>query len=139
VVRAARRRARGFTLIEVLIALLVATVGLLGALALTGVLVRGAVYARNLSEASQLAQSKLEELVLVKPMPIDGTTADPNNPMNAFGVKGAESALYTRAWTWSTYVDADTTGTRRVILVTVSWPDSAGFTHTITAERHRVP
>ena len=56
--RPRRRAARGLTLIEVMVALLVTTIALLGALATVGITVRGANFSRNATEASMLVQSE---------------------------------------------------------------------------------
>ena len=67
------------TLIEVMVALLVTTIALLGALATVGITVRGAAFSRSATEASVLVQSKLEQWVslpaanVTTSSPADGT------------------------------------------------------------------
>jgi len=127
------------TLVEVMVAMLLGSVSLMGALALVGTLQRGSSFSRQLSEASALAQSKLEDLVVLTPMPADGTTVDPGNPLDAFGLSGATNAVYARQWTRSTFVDTNTSASRRRVAVVVTWSDQLGGSHTVTAQRERVP
>jgi prepilin-type N-terminal cleavage/methylation domain-containing protein len=52
---------RGFTLIELFTAIVLLTIGLLGTAALTGGVVKGNIAAKNLSTATAIAQSCLQE------------------------------------------------------------------------------
>jgi prepilin-type N-terminal cleavage/methylation domain-containing protein len=52
---------RGFTLIELFTAIVLLTIGLLGTAALTGGVVKGNIAAKNLSTATTIAQSCLQE------------------------------------------------------------------------------
>lgn len=56
------RHNRGFTIIEVLIALSVLTIGLLGVAGLTLMIIYGNSFSRTLTTATALAHDKLEEL-----------------------------------------------------------------------------
>jgi len=126
----------GMTLVEVMVALLISTVGLLGALALVGVSTQGAAFSRAATEASVLAQSKLEAEVarvgVTMSSPANATTTEAS--LDALGTASATGA-YTRATTWG----ASTDGLRRRVTVDVSWLDSLGRSHTITASRERAP
>jgi Tfp pilus assembly protein PilV len=127
-----RRRASGMTLIEVLIALLVTTVALLGALATVGITVHGASFSRNATEASVLAQSKLEQMVSLQqgastdPLPANATeaTIDANGTVSATGA-------YTRTTTWSPVPG----GKQRQVQVEVDWSDAQGKSHSVYATR----
>jgi prepilin-type N-terminal cleavage/methylation domain-containing protein len=55
-------RARGFTLVELMIAMALALVGLLGLLALQSVASSGNLRAKNFTEATGLAQDRVEQL-----------------------------------------------------------------------------
>ena len=52
----------GFTLIEVLIAIVILTVGLLGMASLTGTIIRGNKFSNDLTTATTLAQDKMEDI-----------------------------------------------------------------------------
>ena len=127
------------TLLEVLIALALASVGLLGALAMVGASMQGGSFAKNISEASVLAQSKIESLVImpgvtVSPLyPANGSTA-PETNLDQYG-NVAINGLYTRTPTWGLSSD----GLRRSIQVQVQWNDALGRSHTVTAQRERAP
>jgi Tfp pilus assembly protein PilV len=126
------------TLIEVMIALLVTTVALLGALATVGMTIRGAAFSRSATEASVLVQSQLEALVSLPTVsasnPADGTTTT-EAQLDGNGMTGAASGIYTRTTTWSTTSD----GQRRLVTVTVSWLDGLNVAHQVTAVRQKDP
>jgi len=143
------RSQRGMTLIEVMVALIVASIGLLGTLALMGTIVRGGDYSRRVTEASVLLQYKLEEYT-IKPylnLPGDGTLCSPAgtvlpdaDTVNALAQSPAglqPGQAYTRTTYVCTFTDA--TGTRRRVTTTVSWTDNFNRPHSITASRERVP
>ncbi len=133
-----RRSHRGFTLIEVMVALLIATVGLLGALAMIATIMRGSTFARNVSEASALLQSKVEEaqalagVSLVPPVPANGTVTE--SGIDAFG-RSAPDGIFTRATTWGITADNQ----RRTVAITVTWNDNGGQQHAISATAERIP
>ena len=130
-----RRRARGLTLIEVMIALLVTTIALLGALATVGITVRGANFSRNATEASVLVQAKLEQLVSL-PQGTSGGALPSNTSetgptaIDANGNTGT-GGIYSRFTTWS----QTTTPAQRTCTVNVTWSDLTGKSHSVTASR----
>jgi Tfp pilus assembly protein PilV len=128
-----RRRTRGLTLIEVMIALLVTTIALLGALATVGITVRGANFSRNATEASVLVQAKLETLVSL-PQGVSGgslpTVTSPETTLDANG-NTVPTGIYTRTTTWT----QTTSPAQRTCTVTVSWTDLTGSSHAVTASR----
>lgn len=131
-----RARPRGMTLMEVMIALALATIGLLGALAMLGTMFRGASYSRNISEAMALVQSKLELEVsrgaITLTSPANGGTTE--TVMDALAqTSGAGPFLYTRLTTWAPSTD----GLRRKVSVDVAFTDNSGMLHHVIAERER--
>jgi type II secretory pathway pseudopilin PulG len=130
------RRTRGMTLVEVLVSLLIAQVGVAGTLAVVSTAMQGGTFARNLGDASRLAQSRLEALDSLAGVtltsPTDGATVEA--PMNGFG-SADPAGPYTRSTTWSVTGD----GLRRHIDVIVSWTDPRGKSHSASASRDRVP
>ena len=131
-----RRRARGLTLIEVMVALLVTTVALLGALATVGITVRGASFSRSATEASILAQSKLEEQVSLPSgttgtLPTSGGTESNLDGNGNTQVNG--TGIYTRITEWTPSTD----GLRRICTVKVWWKDGLGTQHWVYASRQQ--
>jgi Tfp pilus assembly protein PilV len=125
-------RARGLTLIEVMIALLVTTIALLGALATVGVTTRGANFSRSATEASVLVQSTLEQLVSLPTGTTGGALpAVPPQPETLLNANGTTipPGIYTRTTQWTQ------TAQRRQVTVTVGWTDGLGAPHSVTASR----
>jgi type IV pilus assembly protein PilV len=99
---------KGFTLIEILAAVVIFTVGLLGVAGLTMVIIRGNTFSSMLTTATVLAQDKLEELRETTYAAIaSGSDTAVENNVN-----------YTRVWNITD--DAPATG-MKTIEVTVSW------------------
>lgn len=98
---------KGFSLTEVLIALVVLSVGLLsiGQLMLTSI--RTTAYGNYFTQATALAQAKMEEFRSARPLP--GTGSDQ--------LVGMNGTRYTR--TWSIVAN----GEMRIITVVVDWVD----------------
>ena len=135
--RRRRKNAGGFTLIEVMIALVVSLVGLLGALGLTMSIMNGGTFSRYLTEASTLAQSRLEAInsqVITLTAPANGTVQT-ETTLDAYGNVVTATGQYTRTTTWGTTSD----GLRRSIVVNVSWVDGANVTHNVSATEERIP
>lgn len=147
------RRSRGMTMVEVLVALLVATVGLLGGLAMIGSLLSGSGFSRHAGEAQVLAQSRLEQLqslnaVTAPPDPVfpadtgpypgspafvaetNGVLAGVTQPIDSTGVHNAANSmnLFYREVSWQTFPDPGTSQPRRIITVRVCWSESAPIT-----------
>jgi prepilin-type N-terminal cleavage/methylation domain-containing protein len=134
-----RRNSGGFTLIEVMIALVISLVGLLGALGLTISIMNGGTFSRSMTEASTLVQSKLEAVnsqVVTLTSPANGAV-NPAECIDAFGtpVNATPCPQYTRLTTWGLTSD----GLRRSVLVNVSWADGAGVRHNVSATEERIP
>jgi prepilin-type N-terminal cleavage/methylation domain-containing protein len=138
--RRRRRTQAGMTLIEVMISLLLGTIGLLGMLMLVLSLSAGSLFSRQLTEASVLAQSKAEELVssvgvtLTTPADGDYPSGSPES-LDAYG-RVAQAGPYQRRWNYSPWSDAG--GSRRRVTVTVRWQDTRGTWHTVVAVRDKV-
>jgi type II secretory pathway pseudopilin PulG len=132
-----RRSARGMTLVEVLISLLLGVVGLLGMLMLVLTLGSGSTFSRQLTEASVLAQSRLEELVsqtgVSLTFPPDGTFGAAET-LDAQGRPGA--GPFTRTARFVTINDLG--GTRRRIFVRVAWNDNLNQPKFVEAYREKV-
>jgi len=104
----------GFTLIEILIALTIFSVGMLAVAAMQIMAIRGNRIGNEYSQAVVLAQTKIEELRSAAFSNLTaGGTSDPNNPVNETGGSGG---IFSRSW-----VIANNTNFSRMITVTVSW------------------
>ncbi len=114
------KRSQGFSLIEVMIALVILSISLL---ALAGLMVqstRNSSWGSHLTEAATLAQDRLERFRAVRPL------TDIPEGANNDSVIGASGIRYTRTCT----VTTNATGDARTITITVTWTDTVP--HTIT-------
>jgi prepilin-type N-terminal cleavage/methylation domain-containing protein len=120
-----RRTERGFTMVEVMIAILLTAIAVVGIMALFMTETRASSYSRHSTEATALAADKLEKLRTMS-LPVGGsdTGLDP---------QGAAGGIFDRTWTVDTgnvsYTD---------VAVTVSW-DENGNARTITMNARRQP
>ena len=106
---------RGFTLIEVMIALFVLMVGLLGAAGVATTIINGNTLGKEITTATTLAQDKMEEL--------KGTAY-------ASITSGADTqeSIYTRTWTITS--DSPAAGMKAIeVVVTFPW---RGATRNVT-------
>jgi len=105
------RRDRGFTLIEVLVALAIAAIGLAAVLSVVTNSARNAVYLRDKIVASWIAQNRITELRLGTTMPsVDKTSGD---------VEFADEK-----WKWEQVVTQTEVAGMRRIDVSVHRPDA---------------
>ena len=95
---------RGFTLIEVLVAVVILSTGLSGMAALTGFMMNHNQQAGNVMTATTLAQDKMEELK--------------NTCYPSVASSSDKDSIFTRTWN----VTSDSPATNmKTIAVTVSW------------------
>jgi type IV pilus assembly protein PilV len=116
------KKSKGFSLIEVLVALVILSISLL---ALAGLMVqstKNSSWGSHLTEAATLAQDVLERFRGVRPQTdiLEGTNNDQ--------VTATSGIRYTRTWT----VTTNGTSTLRNITITVTWTDSIPHSITIT-------
>jgi type IV pilus assembly protein PilV len=115
------RAERGFTIIEVLIALVVMMIGVAGVLAMHATSSRASSYTRHATEAAVLAEDKLEILRTVA----IATLENGDEIVDATGNPDDEG-LFARSWTVSW------TGTVGELVVTVAWNEGGTEPHAIT-------
>jgi prepilin-type N-terminal cleavage/methylation domain-containing protein len=107
----------GFTLIEVMIAMFVLAIGLLGAAGVATTIISGNTLGREITTATTLAQDKMEEL--------KGT--DYASIANG---SDTQESIYTRTWTVTPYPSV--IGMKTIdIVVAFSWKDSL---HNVTLQ-----
>ena len=108
----------GFTLIEVLIAIAVFSVGILAVASMQLVNTRNNTTANIMTQATMLARAQMEQLansdIATSADLTPGTHADANNPIDE---NGAAGGIYTRTWT----VAAGSGPSSREIEVRVNW------------------
>jgi Tfp pilus assembly protein PilV len=122
----------GFTLVEALIALVITAFGMLGLAGMQMMMSRNAEVAKQRSEATRVAEAKLEELRSFTQIATgagvvswDGLTSGSDTQTST-----ETNTTYTRTWTLSTATtDAGhVTNPYRTIKVDVTWTDRAGVT-----------
>ena len=134
----------GFTLLEVMMALLILSVALLGLASLSSTVIQNNSYSNNYTTATLLAQDKLEELLnrafthvdLEDANTANNTTADffstvvfdsQDTQVDETGTAGAAGGVFTRTvniWPVSS--------TRKDIAVILTWEDDQGNTRTVS-------
>lgn len=109
----------GFTLPEVLVAIVFITLGILGFAFNTMGVIRGNTISGNVTVATSLAQDKLEEL---KAQPALGNLDNCAFPPESIKATGEAGGIYNRCWTIGDF-NASTEPGLKVVTVTVSWRD----------------
>lgn len=116
----------GFSLIEILIAIVILSISLLALAGLMVTTTRNNAAGGNLTEAATFAQDMLERLRVspLSAIPLNVTTTD--NPVGSTGI------TYTRSWIAVPNIPAPN-NTLDTITITVSWSDPTSLApHTIT-------
>ena len=109
----APRKEAGFTMIEVMVAMLITAIAVIGIVALFMTQSNASSLSRHQTEATVLAEDKIEKLRTLGAATAQSGT---DNNLNEKGVTG--SGIYTRTWT-------ETVGTNFAdITVTVSWSEN---------------
>ncbi|MBA7566411.1 hypothetical protein ES708_08102 [subsurface metagenome] len=105
----------GFTLIEIMIALFILVVGLLGAAGVAITIINGNAFGKEITTATTLAQNKMEEM--------KGTAYS-----SIASGSDTQESIYTRTWTVTS--DSPVAGMRTIeVLVQFPWK---GTTHNVT-------
>jgi prepilin-type N-terminal cleavage/methylation domain-containing protein len=112
-----RRRSVGFTMIEVMVALLLTAIAASGIIGLFMVQTRSAGYSRHATEATILAQDEMERLRAINAGAGTGTASN----LNEFGQAGG---IFTRSWT----ITNAAAGTHQDVSVSVSWNEDGNAT-----------
>lgn len=117
---------KGFTLVEIMIAMLLLVIALVGLASVTVSVIKGNDLSRMVTTATTLAKDKMEEL-----KNLSATSAGYDA---LTGSSDTVEAIYTRQWTvgavGATAPDNDTTKMRK-ITVTVTWTWN-GQSHSVT-------
>jgi len=119
----------GFTLLEIFIAILLLTVGLLGTAALTTGVVRGNIDSRLLTSATAIAQSCLEENRRVGYASAGAVPAGGSNSC----ITGGPSTVSVNGVSFSRSLSIDSSVSNvKTLTVTVTWSEGAVGSKSIT-------
>jgi len=116
---------RGFTLIEVVIGLLILAVGLLGIAGMQITSIKGNSFSANMTQASILAQDRLEEL---RGLP----NTNPALNIGSYNDGILPNTIFSRTYT---IIQHPTNPSMRVLTVTVRWRDSTDHTLSFSTNR----
>ncbi|MFQ5849173.1 MAG: hypothetical protein ACE5JU_01135 [Candidatus Binatia bacterium] len=118
------QRGEGFTLIEVLAAIPLIVIGILGLAFNTVAVIQGNHISGNITAATNVAQDKLEQLkglgTALPNCPTATTAGCFDGPLNSQGTTASPGAIYSRSWVISPNSPESGIST---IVVTVSWQD----------------
>jgi prepilin-type N-terminal cleavage/methylation domain-containing protein len=106
------RDRRGFTLIEVMVAVALLVIGILGLIATATSVIQGNAISRQMTTAATLAEERMEILKRQSYTAADLTAGSHNDPGNPL------SSIYTRTWT---VTDNTPAANMKTVQVTVSW------------------
>ena len=122
-----RARQRGFTMIEVMVAILLTAIAIIGILALFMAQSRASAYSRHTSEASVLAEDGLEKL--------RATATPANETLTDVDERGQSPGIYTRTAVVSALIGAPPSAYYDIQVV-VTW-DEDGVARSVTLNGRR--
>lgn len=125
-----RNRQRGFSLLELMIALTVLLIGITGILTMQIVALRATSYSRHATEAAILAEDKLEQL---RTLTVTDVQANGDENVNALGTTTGDQTQDIFRRTWATTIN----GTVGEIRVTVFWLERGSEPHSIIMRTNR--
>jgi len=115
-------KSNGFTLVEVLVALIILSISLLALAGLMVTTTKNNSFGSNVTEAATFAQDKLEELRAMRWDDIpEGTSSDPVPKTGSTGIN------YTRIW------KVKTDGVLKTIAISINWQDRANHSIKLTS------
>lgn len=131
--RTSPRQLRGFTLVEALVALIIVAFGMLAMAGMQMTLSRNADLARQRSEATRLAEEKLEDLRSFNSIEAGtGLVAWDSLATGSDQPSTTSNASFSRTWT----IGGSNSDAMRTMRVTVTWTDRAGVQSTVTLDSY---
>ena len=121
-----RQKQRGFTLTELLIAIVVLTLGILGTAALTTGIIRGNSFSKNITSATAIAQSQLEAVQQVGYANADTSHFPPS--AQVVGMGGVDFSRTT------TITDNSPATNVKTVTVTVNWTEAGNTARSVTLQ-----
>ena len=122
-----RQTQRGFTLTELLITIVVLTLGILGTAALTTGIIRGNSFSKNITSATAIAQSQLEEVQRVGYANVDTD----HFPASAQVVTTPDGVSFTRT---TTIADNSPATNVKTVTVEVRWTEAGNAARSVTLQ-----
>jgi prepilin-type N-terminal cleavage/methylation domain-containing protein len=126
------RRARGqagFTMVEVMVALIITAIAVMGLIGLFKSQSSAGAFSRHTTEAAVLAENQIETLRTMGTMPTTTTTGT----LTTVDPQGVAGGIFTVNWT-----ETPIAATYAELLITVTWTDD-GVSHTLTMQGRRDP
>src|SRR3990172_6459986 len=111
------RNNKGFTLVEIMIAVFILVIALLGLISVTVMVIKGNSFSKTMTAATTLAKDKMEQLKNTGYGSLAGSTDYAKLDSTAQATQTAES-IYTRTWTVTN--DSPAAG-MKTVEVTVQW------------------
>ena len=125
------KRERGFTLIEVMIAMVLTAIAIMGIIALYITETKASGFSRHTTEAAVLAEDKVEKIRTMASTNIASTIESNLNERGQTGGGGIFKRTYSQTqMPVGSPLYAD-------IAVTVSWTDDGGVAHSLTVHARR--
>lgn len=126
--RARIRNGRGFTLVEVLVTLLIFTIGLLGTLILTTGVLRGNFFSKNVTSATTIAQTTIENAQRASYLGVSSYITDSSKVPSHVSIAGVDFSQ-----TASVVKNSPAIGLKKVSVI-ISWNEANFSGRTLTLE-----
>ncbi|MBI5719845.1 MAG: prepilin-type N-terminal cleavage/methylation domain-containing protein [Burkholderiales bacterium] len=133
--RLSRRARRGISLIEALVAMAIMAFGMLGVIGMQSTLRASADLSKQRSEATRLAQEKIEAWrsfsVIPAPAPPASSVTSYASIAGTGAVENLSSFISNTTYTRTSTVTESSPPGHKTLVVDVSWPDRAGTTQNV--------